>query len=385
MDVDQLQSSAFHSTLNTHLSTTVSNPTLARTPYRTQIRMARINQMMLEQQEHDNGVTAWLTTEKIAIELEDSVRTISEAIKRMREEFGIPIHYVEKRKGIGYTEKVTSLPTFTCSQSESMGLCVGMLGLSLHAGTPYAAGARSIAKKLTAGLRKELAVEFEALEKAVSFHCIGADANIKPVTFAVITPAIIYHQELEIEYAKIDDSVNDGAKDADPGRRRVEPLHLACIDQGWYLLAWDRMRTAMRTFALRRIRQIRMTGTTFKPRRFNVTKHLKHSFGAFSSGTPETIRLRFWGRAAGVVPEFLWHPTQAFEQVPGHPDMIDITMTVSRSPRLIGWIGEWLGEVAVLEPVPLRDEFRDRALKAYEDQLRVGADWDSQNSSSSPS
>jgi hypothetical protein len=63
--------------------------------------------------------------------------------------------------------------------------------------------------------------------------------------------------------------------------------------------------------------------------------------------------------------------------------MIDMTMTVSRSPRLIGWIGEWLGEVAVLEPVSLRDEFRDRALKAYEDQLRVGAAYDRTKSISS--
>jgi predicted DNA-binding transcriptional regulator YafY len=358
-------------------------PEVLRSTYSVQIRASRLVQMLYDQQEHDNGVRPWMTAPYIAEQIGVTTRTLTEDITRLREDQGLPIRYLEKRKGIGFTERVTSLPTMVCTGSESMGLCVGMLGLSLHAGTPYAAGARSIAKKLTAGLRKELAVEFEALEKAVSFHCIGADVNIKPVTFEVITPAVIYHQELEIEYAKIDDSVNDGAKDAAPGRRRVEPLHLACIDQGWYLLAWDKMRTAVRTFALRRIRQIRMTGTTFKPRRFNVTKHLKHSFGAFSSGTPEFIRLRFWGRAASVVQEFLWHPTQAFEQVPGHPDMIDMTMTVSRSPRLIGWIGEWLGEVAVLEPITIRDDFRDRALKAYEDQLRVGAAYDRTKSISS--
>jgi hypothetical protein len=43
-------------------------------------------------------------------------------------------------------------------------------------------------KKLTAGLRKELAIEFEALEKAVSFHCIGADVFIPPVNFEIATP-----------------------------------------------------------------------------------------------------------------------------------------------------------------------------------------------------
>jgi predicted DNA-binding transcriptional regulator YafY len=352
-------------------------PEIVRSTYGVQIRASRLVQMLYEQQERDNGVRPWMTAPYIADQLGVTTRTLTEDIARLRDDQGLPIRYLEKRKGIGFTEKVTALPTIVCTGSESMGLCVAMQGLSLHAGSPYAAGARSIAKKLTAGLRKELAVEFEALDKAVSFHCIGADINIRPVTFEVVTPAVIYQQELEIEYAKIDEAINDGARDADPGRRLVEPLHLACIDQGWYLLAWDRTRKGVRTFALRRIRNIRMTGTTLKPRRFHVTKHLKHSFGAFSSGTPEIIRLRFWGRAAGVVQEFLWHPTQAFEPVPNHPEMIDMTMTVSRSPRLLGWIGEWLGEVAVLDPVPLRDEFRDRALKAYDDQLRVGAEWDS--------
>ena len=126
-----------------------SESKLVRTSYASQVRIAKVIQMLFEQQERDNGVRPWMTTAHIAHELGDSVRTISEAIARMRIDYDLPVHYVEKRKGIGFTEKVTSIPTMVCSQSESMGLCVAMLGLSIHAGTPYAAGARSIAKKLT--------------------------------------------------------------------------------------------------------------------------------------------------------------------------------------------------------------------------------------------
>jgi predicted DNA-binding transcriptional regulator YafY len=358
-------------------STTHPNTELTRTPYRTQIRWAKIHQMLFEQQEHDNGVRPWITTERIAEELGDSMRTISEAIARMRVDLELPVHYVEKRKGIGYTEKVTSLPTMVCTQSESMGLCVSMLGMSIHAGTPYAAGARSIAKKLTAGLCKELSVEFEALEKAVSFHCIGADAFIPPVNFEVTTPAIIYRQELEIEYVKAyGEPTRDGAKDAESGLRRVEPLHLACIDFGWYLFAWDPKREGIRTFALRRIRQIRMTGTTCKPRRFNVHKELDDCFGPFHGRKAENIRLRFWGRAGGVIPEFLWHRSQKIEPVPDSSEAIDVTMRVSINPRLVGWICDWLGEVAVLEPKSLRDQVSEAAKKGHADQERIGAEWD---------
>jgi predicted DNA-binding transcriptional regulator YafY len=352
---------------------------LVRTSYGVQVRVARVTQMLLEQQEHDNGVKPWMTTAYIAEQLGDSVRTVSEAIARMRDDFGLPVHYVERRKGVGFTEKVTSLPTMTCSQSESMGLCVAMLGLSLHAGTPYAAGARSIAKKLTAGLCKELSVEFEALEKAVSFHCIGADAFIPPVNFEVATPAIIYHQELEIEYVKAygEEPTDDGAKDSESGLRRIEPLHVACIDFGWYLFAWDPKHKNVRTFALRRMRQIRMTGVTCKPRRFNVKKQLADSFGAFRGDNPENIRLLLWGRAGRVIPEFLWHHSQKFEPVPGQPDKKYMTMRVSVNPRLIGWICEWLRGIAVLQPVTLREEVEKAARQGLEDQLRIGAEWDS--------
>ena len=56
--------------------------------------------MLFEQQEHDNGVKPWIIIPRIAEELGDSVRTISEAIARMREELELPVHYVEKRSAL---------------------------------------------------------------------------------------------------------------------------------------------------------------------------------------------------------------------------------------------------------------------------------------------
>jgi hypothetical protein len=172
----------------------------ARMTYAVLIRLIKEHQILFEQQKRDNGVRPWTTTAKIAAELETSERTVSKDLARLRDDFGMPVDYVEKRKGVGYTEKVTSLPTQIYTRGESMALCVAMLGMSIHKGTPYAAAARSIAKKLTAGLRNELAVEFEALEKAVTFHCIGADAFIPTVNFEVTTPAVIYHQELVTDW-----------------------------------------------------------------------------------------------------------------------------------------------------------------------------------------
>jgi predicted DNA-binding transcriptional regulator YafY len=267
----------------------------ARGYWSLQIRAAQFIQMLLDQQETDNGVRPWMTKERIADDLGVTTRTITEMMSRLRE-LGVPANYVRKREGIGFTGKVTSFPALVCTQHESMGLCIAMLGLSVHSSMPYTAGVRSIAIKLTAGLRKELAVEFEALESAISFHCIGADIFIRPINFEVVTPAIIYRQELQIEYAKPSEGgLDDGARDSEPGSRRIEPLHLACIDFGWYLLAWDPKDEMVKTFALRRIRDIRMTGVTCPPREFDAKKQLRHCFGAFGGKKAETVRLRFPG------------------------------------------------------------------------------------------
>jgi hypothetical protein len=51
-------------------------------------------------------------------------------------------------------------------------------------------------------------------------------------------------------------------------------------------------------------------------------------------------------------------------------------MKVSINPRLVGWICEWLGEVAVLEPVTLRERVQEATKKGFEDQVRIGAEWD---------
>jgi len=194
------------------------------------------------------------------------------------------------------------------------------------------------------------------------------------VNFEVVTPAVIDCLELEIDYAKpMDPSSRDDLRDAKPGLRRVEPIHLACVDFGWYLFAWDPAQKDLRTFALRRIRQIRKTGRKLKRREFDVKKELESSFGPYINLPKQTVRLLFWGHAARVIPEFIWNRTQKITPVTGNSEAIEVALHVAINPRLIGWIGEWLGEVGVIEPKTLRDTIRAKAQKAVADQDRMAA------------
>jgi len=347
--------------------------------------MYGIHTLMLEQQAKDNGVRPWLSVGRIVNALADATEgRVKAALRAMRDDFRMPLDYVEKRKGWGYLEPVTQFPLLVYSSGESMALCVTMRGTSMYAGTPFAKQARRVVKKLTAGLRGQVAVEFEALERVVSFHCTGADAFIPPLTFDLVTPALIRRRELEIDYAAANRMTKlDGASDSEAGIRKVEPLHLACIDFGWYLFAYDLLRKEIRTFALRRIRNLRLTGRVFEPRRFNVKKELAHSFGPFLSGKPENIRLRFWGHAANVIPEFIWHSSQCVKAAPEAPGEIDVELSVAINPRFVGWIKEWLGEVAVLEPKSLRDRVSYEARHGADLSDARGAEYDRQKATAS--
>jgi hypothetical protein len=66
-------------------------------------------------------------------------------------------------------------------------------------------------------------------------------------------------------------------------------------------------------------------------------------------------------RAARVIPEFFWHKSQVIEPVPGEPGTIDFTLRIAINPRFVGWIGERLREIAVLEPASLRETSSNRA------------------------
>lgn len=334
----------------------------------------RFHQIFMEGRLSQRLYKRFPTAKDLALEIERDERTVYRLIKTMRIDLRLPIDIIEEYGGYGYTEDVMGLPTLVYTKGESIGLCFSMMATSMYEHTPFARDSESIIKKMTSGFRRDMAIGFDALRKHVSFHCTGMDAFIPPVNFEVVTPAVIDCQELEIDYVKpTDPSSRDDLRDAEPGLRRVEPIHLACVDFGWYLFAWDPARNDLRTFALRRIRQIRATGRKLERRPIDVKAELDASFGPYINQKKETVRLRFWGHAARVIPEFIWNRHQQISKVPDDPAAIEVTLHVAVNPRLIGWIGEWLGEVGVIEPKILRDTIRTRVLKAAADQDRMAA------------
>src|SRR4051812_40630886 len=54
--------------------------------------------------------------------------------------------------------------------------------------------------------------------------------------------------------------------------RRVQPYHLGCIENQWYVFGFDLVRQQIRTFALPRTRKVRDTRTGFRrPADFSIS------------------------------------------------------------------------------------------------------------------
>lgn len=282
----------------------------------------------------------------LALALEVSTRTILRDIDFMRDQLGLPVDYDEVAHGFYYTREVVQFPTMKISEGELVALSVARKALTQYRGTPYEKPLRDAFEKLTAGLREQIQFAWNGdLDASISFRAAGQGAG-DLTTFEVASQAVLRSEEVEFAYHKLGSS--------QPEDRRVQPLHLACIDNQWYMFGSDLNRSgSIRTFALTRMSGLRPTGRHFeRPPHFSLDEHLADSFGVFSSPAAEQVRLRFDAFSARLIRERDWHASQHIE--PADDGSVELSMQIGVSPEVERWVLGWGAHVEVLEPDSLR-------------------------------
>jgi proteasome accessory factor B len=158
--------------------------------------------------------------------------------------------------------------------------------------------------------------------------------------------------EIEFDYRKLKSSGYE--------RRRVQPYHLGCLENQWYLFAQDLERAQVRTFALPRMRNVSLTTKGFRrPPDFSISRILSGSFGVHSAGKKQRIRLQFDSFAARLVSERTWHESQRIQPLPDG-SMI-LRLELGGLEEIERWILSWGSHVRVLEPRALADKIRKEA------------------------
>jgi predicted DNA-binding transcriptional regulator YafY len=158
-------------------------------------------------------------------------------------------------------------------------------------------------------------------------------------------------------------------KPGERSRRTVRPFLIepSLQTHALYLIGWDEDRSAMRTFKIERIREVRITLRTFEPPEgATLERDLRRGWDIIADQPPTEVVVRFSPAVADRVMETTWHPLQRTERTPDGGMIWRSTVSGVIEIRL--WILSWGDDAEVLEPAELRQQVRDilgRALTRY--------------------
>lgn len=306
-----------------------------RPPY---IRMIKIHEMIAA------GKFPNCTT--LAGVFEVSYKTVQRDIDFMRDQMMLPIDYDSAQHGFHYTKPVTSFPAVNISQGEVVALLVAQKALEQYRGTAFEKPLRAAFDKMTSSLQDEVSFSLEDLSSAFSFRPMGT-AEQELEIFNLLADCVLGNRTVEFDYHALKKNKSE--------RRRVEPYHMGCINNQWYLIGNDLVRGKIRTFALTRIVRPKALKQTFRrPADFSLSKMMKDSFMAFETGETKKVRLRLDDFAARLASERVWHKSQKLKPLPGGG--AEMTLDVGIAPDLENWILGWGSHAAVLEPPELREQ-----------------------------
>ena len=185
----------------------------------------------------------------LAARFEVSARTIERDISALQQS-GVPVWAESGRAGGYCLDKERTLPPVNFTPGEAMALAVALRHV---AGTPFGQDGAAALRKVLAAMRKDDAEA--ARDLAGRVYLVGA-ADPPPVP-VVITDALAAGRVLRIGYADRHGLVT---------RRDIEPLGYVGMAEHWYLLAWCRLREAVRAFRTDRISAITVTAQVPAPR-----------------------------------------------------------------------------------------------------------------------
>ncbi|GIG80597.1 helix-turn-helix transcriptional regulator [Planotetraspora kaengkrachanensis] len=185
----------------------------------------------------------------LARRFEVSSRTIERDIAALQQA-GVPIYAEVGRKGGYVLDKSMSLPPLNFTPAEAVAVAIALKGAD---GQPFADDARSALRKLVAAMpghdgdrARQLATRVQIVPPEGPED--GGDGSVTRVVEEAVLKGVV----LQIQYTDAEGSLT---------ARQVEPgMFVGGRTGSWYLVAWCRLRDAVRVFRLDRIVSAALTG-----------------------------------------------------------------------------------------------------------------------------
>ncbi|MFZ4594966.1 MAG: helix-turn-helix transcriptional regulator [Verrucomicrobiaceae bacterium] len=295
----------------------------------------------------------------LAKEIEVTPKTIQRDVSFMRDQLGLPLEYHAIKHGYYYTQAVNEFPMLHLSRNDLVALFLARHALEPLRGTKLERMLADSFSKIAEACPGEVSIHWHELDAAFSVKASGvlpADVTL----FGDLLDAVRACREVSFDYHKL-----TGSK---PEHRTVQPYHVGQIEHGWYLLAYDPARKAMRTFALQRITKLQVLKSKFERNpRFNARDHLGGGFGVWSydekPNHAHEISIRFEGYAARVVAERMWHSSQEIRKLKPDGSVIEFQAKLSGLEEITRWVLSWGSKAKVLGPTELKKRVREELEK----------------------
>lgn len=274
--------------------------------------------------------------------------TIEKDMYAMKIEHDAPIKYSKLEKGYFYEDKDFTLNDIPLTDND-------MEAISFAAHTLMQFKDVDLFRQFGSAIDKivdHLAVsQDQDSQQFVQFEATIADGGNEYLTS--ILEAIKLKRLIQFEYASF---VTGELK-----LRKVTPLLLKQYRNRWYLISFDDSKNDYITYALDRIEGLEiLKETVSQPIDFDPDNYFKHAVGITSGNTaPTDVRLKVSLIAAKYLDSLPIHASQKVVEM--NQDHFIFCLKVNISEELIREIMSYGGDIAVIEPLELKEEVQRRA------------------------
>jgi predicted DNA-binding transcriptional regulator YafY len=262
------------------------------------------------------------------------------------EDAGVPVWQHDGRYGI---DRATYLSTIRLNLSEAVALffAARLLAHHLDDHDPHVVAALG---KLAAGL-PDLTIS-DHITRVANLISARPRREVFAGVLETVTRAWADRRAVKIRYR---------ASNGDETERIIHPyvLEVTRREPGIYVLAYDVLRNARRTFKIERIVAAEPLNAGYSiPEDFDPYAQLSSAWGVMDEAEVD-IQLRFSPAVASRVAETVWHQSQQLSSTPDGG--CELWLRVGGIREVRAWILSWGADVEVLVPDALRAEITEHA------------------------
>jgi predicted DNA-binding transcriptional regulator YafY len=293
-------------------------------------------------------------TFSLARDLEISRKTLKRDIQWMKDHWDLPIAFNRCRKGFYYEKPVDKFPGVpTVTEAEMFALLVAHKSIEQYQSTPFHKPLQMAFQRLTGQLDRGLRYSLHDFESVLSFRPFAPEVTDME-RFESVTRALRHHRIIRFEYRKPGEKAS--------ALRCVQPYHLTCNENLWYLIGYDEGREDFRTFVLSRICGPIFVGDKFEPdRSFDLNEYLSGSFTMLKGEGDYEVVIEFDPWATDMLRHRLWHQSQQIKELPGGGS--HLRMRLSALEEIERWVLSWGTHATVIKPEMLAERVGKIAAK----------------------